>query len=194
MQHFIETYGLAFLFVVIALESSGVPVPGETSLIAAAVLASQGHLQIAEVIPVAAVAAILGDNAGYWIGRTGGRKILYRWKWLARWSDRVLPPAERFFARHGGKTVFIARFVIGIRVTAAWMAGITHMTWWRFLVWNAAGGIAWAVAVGLAAFYAGAAAVDLISRYGGLAALGLVAIVLVGIGALHYWERHYLRR
>ena len=69
--------------------------------------------------------------------------MLYRYERAARFADRVLPPAERFFERHGGKAVFFARFFGGLRVTGAWMAGITRLSWWRFLVWNAAGGVVW---------------------------------------------------
>ena len=101
----------------------------------------------------------------------------------------MLPAGERFFARHGGKAVFLARFFGGVRVTGAWMAGITRMRWWRFLGWNAAGGIVWAVAVGLIAFFAGKAAADALARYGIYAAIGgAVAFVLL-IAALHVWRR-----
>src|SRR5213593_851195 len=121
------------------LESSGVPLPGETALITAGIFASRGDLVIEEVLVLAAAGAIVGDNIGYWLGREGGRRLLERWGPLRRLADRVLPPAERFFKRHGGKTVFLARFVTGLRVTAAWMAGISRMHWWEFLLWNAAG-------------------------------------------------------
>jgi membrane protein DedA with SNARE-associated domain len=128
VSHFITEHGLPLLFLVVLAESFGVPVPGETALIAFGVLASQGHYAIWEVIVVAAVAAIIGDNLGYWvIGRWGGRRLLGRWGWLRRYSDRVLPRAERVMARHGGKTVFIGRFVSVLRYTVAWIAGITHM-------------------------------------------------------------------
>jgi membrane protein DedA with SNARE-associated domain len=172
------SYGLVLLFGVIAAESAGVPLPGETALVAAAILAERGHYSIIEVIAVAAAAAIVGDNVGYWIGRTGGRKLLERWGPLKRYSERVLPPGERFFRKHGGKTVFIGRFVSVLRVTAAWLAGITHMSWWRFFLWNAAGGIVWATGVSLLAYYFGKAAADAVATYGIYAA---VAIVVVGV-------------
>ena len=158
MTHLLLEYGLVLLFVLVAMESSGVPLPGETALVAAAILASRHHYSIAAVIAVAAAAAILGDNIGYWIGRTGGRRLLSRWGPVARYAERALPPAERFFRRHGGKTIFLARFIAVLRVTAAWVAGISRMTWWRFLVWNAAGGIVWAAVVALLAFWFGRAA------------------------------------
>jgi membrane protein DedA with SNARE-associated domain len=194
VTHFIEDYGLLFLFGIVCLESAGLWLPGETALIAAGVYASKGHLSIAGVVAVAAAAAILGDNIGYWLGREGGRRLLYRYALLQRFADRVLPPAERFFERHGGKAVFLARFFGGVRVTGAWMAGITRMTWWRFLFWNAAGGIVWAVAIGLLAFYAGKAAADALARYGVYAAIGGGILLVVGIVVLHVWRRRVVEQ
>src|SRR5258708_31347370 len=102
------------------LESFGIPLPGETALIAFGVLASQGNYRIEWVIVIAAAAAIIGDNLGYWlIGRLGGRKLFERWGWLRRYSERVLPTAERIMERHGGKAVFFGRFIAILRFTAA---------------------------------------------------------------------------
>jgi membrane protein DedA with SNARE-associated domain len=169
---------------VIAAESAGVPLPGETALIAAAILAERGHYSIVEVLVVAALAAIVGDNVGYWIGRTGGRALLERWGPVKRYSERVLPPGERFFRKHGGKTVFIGRFVSVLRVTAAWLAGITHMPWWRFFIWNAAGGIIWATLVSLLAYYFGKAAADAVATYGIYALVAIVVIAAIAFVAL----------
>jgi membrane protein DedA with SNARE-associated domain len=185
VEHVVDHYGLAFLFLVIFLESAGVWVPGETALVAAGVLASRGHFSIATVVGLAALGAILGDNVGYWIGRIYGRKLFVRFRRL----EAVLPRAERFFRRHGGKAVFFARFVAGLRVTGAWMAGISHMHWWRFLIWNALGGVVWATGVGLVAYYLGRATADLVSQYGligGGAAVGLAVAIFLGI---HFWRR-----
>jgi membrane protein DedA with SNARE-associated domain len=189
VTHFIEDYGLWFLFGIVCLESAGLWLPGETALIAAAVLAGKGHLSIAGVIAVAAVAAIIGDNIGYWLGRKVARPLINRWERLRRYADRVLPPAERFFQRHGGKAVFLARFFGGLRVTGAWMAGITRMQWWRFLFWNAAGGLVWAFGVGLLAYYAGKAAADALARYGVYAAIAGGIGVVILIAVLHLWRR-----
>jgi membrane protein DedA with SNARE-associated domain len=189
VTHLIENYGLFFLFGIICLESAGLWLPGETALIAAGVYASKGHLSITAIIVVATVAAIVGDNIGYWLGREVGRPLLHRYATLRSFADRVLPPAERFFARHGGKAVFLARFFGGVRVTGAWMAGITRMSWWRFLFWNALGGIVWAAAVGLIAFYAGKAAADAIARYGVYAAIVGGLLVVAVIVVLHVWRR-----
>jgi membrane protein DedA with SNARE-associated domain len=194
VTHFIQDYGLIFLFGIVCLESAGLWLPGETALIAAGVYASKGHLSISGVVAVAAAAAILGDNIGYWLGREGGRRLLYRYALLKRFADRVLPPAERFFERHGGKAVFLARFFGGVRVTGAWMAGITRMTWWRFLFWNAAGGIVWAVSIGLLAFYAGKAAADALARYGVYAAIGGGILLVVAIVVLHVWRRRVVEQ
>lgn len=192
VTHLLDQYGLILLFLVVALESFGVPLPGETALVGAGVLAAQGHFSIAAVIAVAAAAAIVGDNGGYWAGRSGGRKLLERAPMLDRYAERVLPPAERFFRRHGGKTVFIGRFVSILRFTAAWLAGISRMPWWRFFAWNAAGGVVWAAAVGLLAFYAGRAAADAISRYGVYAAVAIAAAVVLAALGLHVRRRRAL--
>jgi membrane protein DedA with SNARE-associated domain len=180
MTTFFTHHGLPLLFAVVLLESFGIPLPGETALIAFGVLAAEGHYSIATVIAIAAAGAIVGDNLGYWlIGRLGGRALFRRWSWLNTYSDRVLPRAESLMKRHGGKTVFFGRFVSVLRYTVAWVAGLSRMTWWRFLFWNAAGGIAWATAVGLTAYYGGQAAADAIKRYG-LYAAAIVLVVIIG--------------
>jgi len=192
VTHFIEhhqSWALVLLFLLIGIESAGVPLPGETALVACGVLASQSKLNIVAVIVVAASGAIVGDNGGYWIGRKGGRKLLERWSFVNRHAEKVLPRAERLFAKHGGKTVFFGRFVAVLRITAAWMAGISHMPWWRFLVFNAAGGILWATLVGLVAFYSGKAAADAIQTYGLYAAGAIVFVVIAFVVGMRWWER-----
>ena len=189
MTHLLLTYGLVLLFVLVGLESTGVPLPGETALIAAAVLASSGHYSIVSVIAVASAGAIAGDNAGYWIGRRGGRALLRRIPYLRDYFERVLPPAERFFRRHGAKAVFFGRFVSILRVTAAWLAGISHMPWWKFLFWNAAGGLAWATTFGVVAYYAGRAAADAINHYGLYAGIAIAVLVVLAAVGIHVWRR-----
>jgi membrane protein DedA with SNARE-associated domain len=171
-------------------ESMGVPLPGETALIAAAVLAHRGHLAIGAVIAVAAAAAIAGDNAGYLIGRRGGRWLLTRPGPLGSHRRRLLERGERFFARHGPRAVFVARFVAGARATTAWLAGVNRMPWRTFLLWNALGGVAWAVAIGLLGFFLGAAAERLIRSAG----LGAAVAVLVLALAVYAWQRRRARR
>ena len=192
MTKLIIDYGLILVFVVIALESAGIPfLPGELALIGAALLAQPGkhHFSIVAVIVVAASAATLGYVAGYWLGRLGGRKLLRKWDVIGRYADRALPPSERFFERHGAKTVFIGRFVVLLRATAAWLAGITGMSWWRFLVWNVAGAIAWSVGYGLLAYYAGKAVVDAVSRYGTIAIAIVVVVGLLGFAGMRMWHK-----
>jgi membrane protein DedA with SNARE-associated domain len=189
VTHFFTHHGLPLLGVVVGIESFGIPLPGETALIAFGVLASQGHYGIEWVIVVAAAGAIVGDNLGYWlIGRLGGRALFRRWGWLNRYSDRVLPRAEAVMARHGGKTVFFGRFVSILRYTVAWIAGLSRMHWWKFLFWNAAGGIAWATAVGLLAYYAGRAVADAVQRYGLYTAAAIAVALLLGWLALRRAE------
>jgi membrane protein DedA with SNARE-associated domain len=195
VTHFFTHHGLPLLFVVIMLESFGIPLPGETALIAFGVIASQGNYAIEWVIVVAAAAAIVGDNLGYWlIGRLGGRALFERWGVLRRYEARFLPTAERLMERHGGKTVFFGRFIAVLRFTAAWIAGIGRMGWWRFLFWNAAGGIVWATAVGLVAYYGGHAAADAIERYGLWAAVAVAVAVVLGWLTLHIGKRRLERR
>jgi len=195
MTHFITQHGLPLLFVVVMIESFGIPLPGETALILFGVLASQGHYNIAVVIAVAAAAAIIGDNLGYWIiGRWGGRKLFERWAWLKRYSDRVLPRAEELMTKHGGKVVFFGRFITVLRYTAAWAAGLGRMHWARFLFWNAAGGICWATLVGLVAYYGGQSAADGIQRYGIYAFGVLAGILIAGWLVTHYGKRWIERR
>jgi membrane protein DedA with SNARE-associated domain len=181
MTHFFTHHGLPILFAAVGIESFGIPVPGETALIAFGVLASQGHYSIASVIATAAAGAIVGDNLGYWlIGRLGGRALFRRRRWLGTYADRVLPRAETIMARQGAKAVFFGRFVAVLRYTVAWVAGLSRMPWWNFLFWNAAGGIAWATAVGLVAYYGGAALADAIKRYGLYSIGGIAALVVLG--------------
>ena len=191
MTKLLLDYGLVLLFLLIAMESAGVPLPGETALIAAAVLArpEHHHYSLFRVIVVAAAAAIVGDNVGYWLGRIGGRKLIMRVEFVKRYADRVLPPAERFFKRHGGKTIFFARFLAVLRVTAAWLAGISRMHWWQFFAWNAAGGIVWATGVALLAYWAGKAVADTASEYGLYGVIGLIILGGIALVVLHVWRR-----
>lgn len=189
VTHLVETFGYPLLFLVVMAESSGVPVPGETGLIAAAVAASQGKLQIELVIAIAAVAAIVGDNIGYQIGHKGGRWLLERPGRFERQRRQVLVTGEPFFERHGPKAVFFGRFLLGLRVWASWLAGATHMRWRSFFLWNALGGICWATAIGLLAYFLGNTAGNVIEAFGlyGVAAV-LIAIAVFLIA--HFRARH----
>ena len=166
---------------IIGLESMGVPSPGETALILAAVLASQGKLQIWLVIVIAAASAILGDNAGYLLGRRFGREVLEARGPLHNHRKEVIAAGDRFFDKHGPKAVFFARWIALVRFAAAWLAGINKMEYREFFFWNALGGISWAVTYGLVGYFAGSAAADAITRFGiyAFAALAVLAVAYV---------------
>ena len=146
-----ENVGYLAVAVFVGVEASGVPVPGETALIAAAVLASQGKLSIELVIAIAAAAAIVGDNIGYMLGRRYGRRLLERPGRTKVRRQLALARGEQLFARHGPKAVFIGRWIALLRIWAAWLAGIAGMYWPTFLLWNALGGICWALSSGCSA-------------------------------------------
>jgi membrane protein DedA with SNARE-associated domain len=168
---------------IVGLESMGVPSPGETALVLAAVLASEGKLQIWLVIVIAATSAIVGDNIGYWLGRLIGREVLEAPGPFQKRRKRLIAIGQRFFDKHGGKAVFFARWVALVRIAAAWFAGIEEMNFLEFFLWNAAGGITWATAYGLVGFYGGKGAANAITHYGVIAAIVLgVAIVVLLIG------------
>jgi membrane-associated protein len=185
-----ETIGLPVVFALIAIETMGIPVPGETALITASIVASRGRLEIDAVIAVAAAAAIVGDNVGFVIGRKLGRKLLTAPGPLLHHRRRVIAVGEPFFDRHGPKAVFLGRWVTGLRITAAWMAGVTRMSWPTFVFWNALGGIAWATSIGLLAYFVGHSAEKFIH----LAGLGGAAVVVLGGLALWFVLRVRRRR
>jgi membrane-associated protein len=189
VDHLVRVSGYPLLFVLVMGESSGVPIPGETALIAAAVLASQETLTIEIVIALAAAAAIVGDNIGYLIGRKGGRWLLERPGAFHYQRSQVLATGQPFFERHGPKAVFFGRFILGLRVWASWLAGATHMRWRSFLVWNALGGITWAVIVGTIAYLLGSSASGVLKAFG---VYGLVAVLVAGGGFL-VWHRRQRR-
>ncbi len=179
--------GLPVLFLLVFLETTGIPLPGETALIAMGVVASQGKVAIEEVIVVAAVAAIVGDNTGFLLGRHYGRAVLVadRGPYVER-RRQLVALGEPFFERHGAKTVFLGRFATGLRIFSAWMAGASRMRWPVFTFYNAMGGIVWATAVGLLAYFVGTSAGKIVSYIGAAGAVGAVILLAGG-----WW---YLRR
>jgi len=172
--------GYPALILLVMAESGGLPVPGETAVLAAGILASQGKLSIAIVIALAAASAIVGDNIGYLIGRKGGRSLLTRPGPFRRHRQAVLRLGEPFFAKHGPKAVFFGRFILGLRTWASWLAGTTKMDWRAFAVWNALGGIIWASVIGLLAYSIGHSVQSVVTGLG-LYALPIGAILGLGI-------------
>src|SRR2546423_14313671 len=124
-----QPVGYAAVAVFVAVESSGVPVPGETALIAASVLASQGKLRIELVIAIAAAAAIVGDNIGYLLGSRFGRAALERPGFMHERRLAARRRGDDLFARHGAKAVFLGRWIAVLRIWAAWLAGISSVPW-----------------------------------------------------------------
>jgi membrane protein DedA with SNARE-associated domain len=153
----IATYGYLAIFLIVAMESAGIPMPGETVLITAAILAGQGTLRIYGVIGAAAAGAIIGDNCGYWVGREFGFPLLYRYGHYIHLDERRLKLGQYLFLKHGGKVVFFGRFVAVLRAFAAFLAGVNRYNWEEFFLYNAAGGIVWATIFGLGGFWLGRA-------------------------------------
>jgi membrane protein DedA with SNARE-associated domain len=166
---------------IIGLESMGIPSPGETALVLAAVLASQGKLEIGLVILIGVCSAIVGDNIGYWLGRRLGRDVLESKGPFHEQRREVIAAGDNFFAKHGPKAVFLARWIALVRFAAAWLAGINHMPFRQFFFWNALGGITWGVTYGLVGYFLGSAAADAISTFGLYALGGLIVLFLLYI-------------
>lgn len=181
-----STLAYVTLFLLVAGESAGLPIPGETSLTTAAVLAARGRLDITIVIGIAGLAAILGDNLGYLVGRHSGRWLLLRDGFAATRRRELLAQSEAFYRhRRGAATVFVARWLPVLRFTAALLAGANRMRWRTFLLWNALGGACWAVSIGTLAYTIGTRAGDTIGAVG---AVGATMLVLTVAGHLA-WRR-----
>jgi len=177
--------GYAAVFALIAVETMGIPVPGETALIGAALLAHDGQLDIVWLVVLAAAAAIIGDNVGFAIGRKGGRKLFEMPGPFHHHRLAALEVGEPFFKRHGPKAVFLGRWVSGLRIASAWLAGMNKMSWPTFLFWNALGGICWAASIGFAVYLLGDVAEHIIAVAGPVAA-GVAVVALV---AFIVWRR-----
>lgn len=159
IAHLVQSYGYYAVFTLIALETTGIPLPGETALISAALYAGTTHrLNVVVLAVVATCAAITGDNAGYWIGRTGGYRLAERYGRYVRLDRTKLKVGRYLFARHGWKVVFFGRFIAVLRTFAALFAGIGMMRWPRFVAANAAGALLWAGSYSLGAYALGSTA------------------------------------
>ena len=183
----IATYGYLAIFVVVGMESAGIPMPGETVLVTAAILAGEGSLRIYGVIGAAAAGAIVGDNCGYWVGREFGFPLVHRYGRYVRLDERRLKLGQYLFLRHGGKIVFFGRFVALLRTFAAFLAGVNRYSWERFFAFNAAGAILWAALFGAGGYLLGRA-FEHYARPVGIAAL--IAAVVGGVFAARFIRYH----
>src|SRR5256884_2134639 len=184
LQHYLATYGYLAVFIFVAIESAGIPFPGETMLLIAAIYAGRTHqLSIVLVIVAAASGAIIGDNIGFFVGREGGYRVLRRYGRYIGFNERRLKVGIYMFRRHGGKVVFFGRFVAVLRAWAAFLAGVNRMKWGRFLLFNALGGITWATIYGVGSYYLG----DNIHRFTGPVGYGLLALgILLTIASFYF--------
>lgn len=187
----IAHYGYIAIFIIVTLESAGLPLPGETVLLTSAAYAgSTGNINIAVVVAVAATAAILGDNAGYWVGRRWGLPLLLRKGHLIGLDHGRLKLGQYLFRRHGGKIVFFGRFTAMLRAYAAVLAGVNKLDARRFMAFNALGGVAWASIMGFGAYLCGRSIENVMGPVG----LGLLAFVLLGAVALWLFMRRHEAR
>jgi membrane protein DedA with SNARE-associated domain/membrane-associated phospholipid phosphatase len=191
----IEHYGYLVVLFGVMLESTGVPLPGETILLAAGVLVQRGHLDLWDAIVFGILGAVIGDQIGYWVGREGGRPFVLRWGRYVFVTPQRLARAEAFFQRHGGKAVFLARFFSGLRVFGALVAGISRMRWGTFLFYNALGGAVWVTGVVLLGYFLGSS-LGLVERWLGRATLVLASVlaVVVAFYLAYRWAAHNRQR
>jgi membrane protein DedA with SNARE-associated domain len=191
LHHLLGQYGYAAVFVFVMVESLGVPFPGETMLITAALYAGATHqLEIELVWLAAAAAAIIGDNIGYAVGDFGGFPLLRRYGSRIRLDERKLKVGKLVFDRHGGKVVFFGRFVSILRTYSAFLAGVNHMRYRRFLVFNAAGGIVWSAIYAFGFYFAGSA----LSKARGTVDVAIGVTAALFVVAFIFWIRHNEKR
>jgi len=179
---------------IIGLESMGIPSPGETALVLAAILASQGKLQIWLVILIGVSSAIIGDNLGFLLGRRFGRDALVAPGPMHNRRIRAVRYGDGFFERHGPKAVFIGRWIALVRFATAWLAGINRMPFKLFFFWNAFGGITWGLTYGLAGYFGGNAAAHVLAQAGIAGLVIMVLIVLVAWLVIRRRERRAVQR
>jgi membrane protein DedA with SNARE-associated domain len=196
LQDALNIIGYPAVVLFIMIESMGIPFPGETMLLLASFYAAvDHHLLLPLVIACAAFGAIIGDNLGYLIGRSGGRALIERYGRYVFLKPEHLDRAEKYFAKHGDKTVFFGRFIAILRTWSAFLAGVNHMRWRTFLIYNAAGGIAWAIFYGLVGYFAGRifhdnfGQVEQLARTISWGAAAVAAVIVVAVFIILRWRR-----
>ena len=195
MHELIQAYGLWVLLIVIMLESAGIPTPGETALVTAALYAgSTQRISLTSIVLVASTAAIIGDNIGYVIGRSIGVQLIMRYGSYVRLNQPRLKIGQYLFLRHGGKIVFFGRFVAILRTYAAVLAGMNHMQWRLFLVVNALGGVCWALLFSSGAYLLGEQFERIASSVSFLMLVVAIALVIAGMRFFRYHEKDLERR
>jgi membrane protein DedA with SNARE-associated domain len=188
VQYVLANYGYAAIFIVVMLESAGVPLPGETILVSAAAFSGHRHsLDIRYVIAAAAGGAIVGDNIGFWVGREFGTSLLSRWGYVIGLDERKRKLGQYLFARHGGKIVFFGRFVALLRAFAALLAGANGLSPLRFFVFNAAGGIVWATVFGVGGYVVGEGIRRIAGPFGWVV---LIAATIFAVLLWRYYKKH----
>jgi len=195
MHELIQAYGLWVLLIVIMLESAGIPMPGETALVTAALYAgSTQRISLTSIVLVASTAAIIGDNIGYVIGRSIGVQLIMRYGSYVRLNQPRLKIGQYLFLRHGGKIVFFGRFVAILRTYAAVLAGMNHMRWRMFLAVNALGGVCWALVFSSGAYLLGEQFERIASSVSFLMLVVAIALVIAGMRFFRYHEKDLERR
>lgn len=187
----LSTYGYWAIFLIVALESAGIPLPGETMLVGAAIFARlSGTMVIENIVVAAAAGAIVGDNIGYWLGREFGTKLLERYGHYVGLGAEKLRLGQYLFYRWGGAIVFFGRFFALLRILAASLAGANHLPPGRFFIYNATGGVVWACVFGYGAYFLTAG----FERIKGPIAASLACGLAIGLFYLwRYYKRHEAR-
>jgi membrane protein DedA with SNARE-associated domain len=188
LASWVQHWGYLAVFLGILMENAGVPVPGETVIIVASVMAAQGLLKLEFIYPAVVLGATLGGCLGYWVGRRGGRPLLVRLGSIWRIKETQIDQAEQAFSRHGGWAVFVGRFIMLLRILAGPLAGMLRMPWGSYFLWNLLGALLWAaVMIGLS--YIFGTHVSVVFHH-----LGLGLLVLVTVAVAYFALRHWLDR
>jgi membrane protein DedA with SNARE-associated domain len=186
-----QDYGYPVLIFGVMLENAGIPVPGETAVFLAGFLCSEAggrHFALRWVISLTIVAAILGDNLGYLLGRRFARPRLQASRRFLFLTPQLLEKIEGYFHRYGSWTIFFARFITGLRVVGAMAAGTAGMPWGRFFVANATGAVLWAIVISLVGFFSGEY-LDTVAKWLGRSGMIALAVVIIAAMAIYFWQR-----